>query len=542
MKNRRSPPLLHAVPGEFEDGRKPTRETLGFQAEVKQLLQADDPLLVQQQGDLPARARSPTRPTRADKLRFEALTDKALYESDPDLKIRVSFDPKARTITVSDNGIGMSRQEVIENIGTIAKSGTREFFDKLTGDEAKDAHLIGQFGVGFYSTFIVADKVTRASRGAPGLHAGARRAVGIGRQRRVHDRDGRPAAARHRSHAAPARRRGRAPERLPAALDHPQVLRPHRAAHPHEEGGVGQGQGREPSSRTRTRRSTRPARCGRGRRTRSPKSSTTSSTSTSRTISSRRSPTRTTRSKARKEYTQLLYIPARAPFDLWDREHRRGIKLYVRRVFIMDDAEHLMPAYLRFVRGVDRFERPAAQRLARDPAGVARRRDDPRGLGASACCRMLEDLAENQKEKYATFWKEFGRVFKEGLGEDHANRERIAKLLRFASTHKDTEEQDVSLADYVGAHEGRAGQDLLRHRGDLRRREEQPAPRDLPQERHRSAAAVRPRGRVGAVVPSPSSKASRCSQRRQRRPRSGQARGRGRRRRSRRRRPASTRT
>ena len=219
---------------------------------------------------------------------------------------------------------------------------------------------------------------------------------------------------------------------------------------------------------------------------------------------------RTTRVEGRKEYTQLLYIPARAPFDLWDREHRHGIKLYVRRVFIMDDAEQLMPHYLRFVRGViDSSDLPL--NVSREILQQSKDIEAIRAGSVKRVLSMLEDLAENHKDKFATFWKEFGRVLKEGVGEDHANRERIAKLLRFASTHKDTEDAGRVARRLRRAHEAGAGEDLLRHRRDLRRGEEQPAPRSLPQEGRRSAAAVRPRRRVGGVASAPSSRASRCS-------------------------------
>ena len=273
-----------------------TKETLGFQAEVKQLLHLMIHSLYSNK-EIFLRELISNASDACDKLRFEALTDPALFESDGELKIRVSFDKAARTITISDNGIGMSREEVIANIGTIAKSGTREFFESLTGDQAKDAHLIGQFGVGFYSSFIVADKVTLVTRRA-----------GMGAEHGVRwESDGEgeytletvdKAGARHRRDPAPARRRGRAAVRLPAALDHPQVFRPHHPADPDAEGGVGQGQERERRSRTKTSRSTRLPRCGRGPSPRSPTSSTRSSTSTSRTTSRRRSPGRTRRSKA----------------------------------------------------------------------------------------------------------------------------------------------------------------------------------------------------------------------------------------------------
>jgi molecular chaperone HtpG len=422
----------------------PTRETLGFQAEVKQLLKLMVHSLYSNK-EIFLRELISNASDAADKLRFEALTDRALYETDAELKIRVSFDPRARTITVSDNGIGMSRQEVIENIGTIAKSGTREFFDKLTGDDAKDAHLIGQFGVGFYSTFIVADKVTVVTRraGLTSEHGVKWESDGSGeytiemmdRPQRgtkvtLHLREGedellngfrlRTIIRKYSDHIA-----------LPILMKK-------------EEGDKDKNENVATAEDETVNQA--------GALWARPKSEITEEQYHEfykHVGHDFEPPLAYTHNKVEgtKEYTQLLYIPTRAPFDLWDREHRRGIKLYVRRVFIMDDAEHLMPQYLRFVRGViDSNDLPL--NVSREILQESRDVEMIRAGSVRRVLSMLEDLAGN-KEKYATFWKEFGKVFKEGLGEDHANRERIAKLARFASTHKDTEEEDVSLADYV---------------------------------------------------------------------------------------------
>ena len=307
-------------------------------------------------------------------------------ENDPELKIRVSYDPKARTVTVTDNGIGMSRDEVIANIGTIAKSGTREFLTSLTGDQQKDANLIGQFGVGFYSSFVVADKVTVVTR-----RAGLTKEHGVrwesdgggeytlevvekesrGTEVTLHLRDGEDELANG--------------NRLRGIIR--KYLRPHHAADRDEGRGMGQRQFALPHHGKGSKPSTRRARCGRARKTTSPKNSTMSFTSMWRTTSKRPWFTLTTRSKAARNTRSCLYIPARAPFDLWDRDHRRGIKLYVRRVFIMDDAEQLLPTYLRFVRGVIDSGRPAAQRVARNPAGIERHPGYPRPPTSSACCR-----------------------------------------------------------------------------------------------------------------------------------------------------------
>ena len=240
---------------------------------------------------------------------------------------------------------------------------------------------------------------------------------------------------------------------------------------------MGSGGARAGGDRARTSRSTRRRRSGRGPSRRSPKSSTTSSTSTSRTTSSRRWRTAHAKVEGRQEYTQLLFIPQRAPFDLWDREHRHGIKLYVRRVFIMDDAEQLMPAYLRFVRGViDSSDLPL--NVSREILQQSRDVETIRAASVKRVLALLEDLAEHHPDKYATFWTEFGRVFKEGAAEDAGNQERIAKLLRFASTHDGRRRADGVARRLRRPDEGRAGRDLLHHRRRLCRREEQPAPRE----------------------------------------------------------------
>ena len=422
-----------------------TRETLGFQAEVKQLLNLMIHSLYSNK-EIFLRELISNASDASDKLRFEALTDKALYEGDGELKIRVSFDKEARTITVSDNGIGMSRQEVIENLGTIAKSGTKEFLQKLSGDSAKDAHLIGQFGVGFYSSFIVADKVTVVTRRA-GLTAEhgvrwesdgggeytleAAEKAGRGTEVTLHLREGeddflngyrlRTIIRKYSDHIT-----------LPILMKK-------------EEWDEKKGEQKITDEDETVNQA--------GALWARSKSEITEEQYHEfykHVAHDFEAPLAYTHNKVegKKEYTQLLYLPARAPFDLWDREHRRGIKLYVRRVFIMDDAEHLMPVYLRFVRGVvDSNDLPL--NVSREILQESRDVEMIRAGNVKRVLSMVEDLAENQKEKFATFWKEFGRVFKEGLGEDHANREKIAKLSRFASTHNESDAQDVSLDDYI---------------------------------------------------------------------------------------------
>ena len=420
-------------------------QTLGFQAEVKQLLNLMIHSLYSNK-EIFLRELVSNASDAADKLRFEALTDKALYENEPDLKIRVSFDKTARTITVADNGIGMSRQEVIDNIGTIAKSGTREFFEKLTGDEARDAHLIGQFGVGFYSSFIVADKVTVLTRRA-GLtpEHGVKWESDGGGEYTIETID-RPARGTEVIlHLREGEDELLTSYRLRSIIrkysDHitiPIVMKK-------EEWDKDKNENRLTDEDETVNQA--------GALWARSKNDITEEQYHEfykHVAHDFEPPLAYTHNKVEgtKEYTQLLYIPAHAPFDLWDREHRRGIKLYVRRVFIMDDAEHLMPAYMRFIRGViDSNDLPL--NVSREILQESRDVEMIRAGSVRRVLSALEELAENQKEKYATFWKEFGRVFKEGLGEDHANRERIAKLSRFASTHKDSDEQDVSLADYV---------------------------------------------------------------------------------------------
>jgi len=420
------------------------KETLGFQTEVKQLLQLMIHSLYSNK-EIFLRELISNASDAADKLRFEALSDDALFEGDSDLKIHVSYDKDARTITVRDNGIGMTRQEVIEHIGTIAKSGTAQFFESLTGDQAKDAHLIGQFGVGFYSSFIVADKVTLTTRRAGlGTEHGVRwESAGEGEYSLetvewpergteviLHLREGedefldgfrlRNIISKYSDHIT-----------LPILM-------------PKENMGEEASESDEIEWETVNRASalwTRP---------KSEISDEEYQEFYKHVAHDFENPMTWThnRVEGKYEYTSLLYIPARAPFDLWDRERRHGIKLYVRRVFIMDDAEQLMPNYLRFVRGIiDSNDLPL--NVSREILQHNKVIDSIRAGSVKKVLGLLEGMAKNEPEKYATFWQEFGRVMKEGLGEDFANKEQLARLLRFSTTHSDSETQDVSLADYV---------------------------------------------------------------------------------------------
>jgi molecular chaperone HtpG len=422
-----------------------TKEVHGFQAEVKQLLNLMIHSLYSNR-EIFLRELISNASDACDKLRFEALTDPALFEEDAELKIRVSYDPKARTITVSDNGVGMSRDEVIENIGTIARSGTREFFEKLTGDQAKDAHLIGQFGVGFYSSFVVADRVTLVTRraGLAPAHGVRWESDGGGEfTLEIIERAGRGTDVT--LHLREGEDDFLSGDRLRAIIrrysDHitaPIVMRQEEWD---KDNRVYRTTG---TDETVNQASALWAR---------PKSEITEEQYHEfykHVAHDFEDPLAYAhaRVEGRKDYTHLLYIPAHAPFDLWDREHRRGIKLYVQRVFIMDDAEHLMPAYLRFVRGViDSADLPL--NISREMLQESKDFESIRSGSVRRVLAMIEDLAAHHPDRFATFWREFGRVLKEGIGEDPANRDRIAGLLRFASTRSDTDDESVSLADYL---------------------------------------------------------------------------------------------
>jgi molecular chaperone HtpG len=426
-----------------------TKEQMSFQAEAKQLLQLMIHSLYSNK-EIFLRELISNASDAADKLRFEGLTDSALYESDSDLKIWVNFDAAARTITITDNGIGMSRQEVIDHIGTIAKSGTQEFFNSLTGDQAKDAHLIGQFGVGFYSSFIIADKVTLITRRA-GLteeHGVRWESSGEGdytlevvnKEHRgteiiLHLREGEDELLNG------IRLRGI----IRKYSDHitlPIVMKKEEWSEEEKVNKI------TDEDETINQASALWAR---------PKSEITVEQYNEfyKHVAHDFEPPLTyihAKVEGKQEYTQLLYIPSRAPFDMFDREHRHGIKLYVQRVFIMDDAEKLLPNYLRFVRGViDSNNLPL--NVSREILQESKDIESIRAGVVKKVLGLIEDLAKKEddegKEKFKTFWREFGQVLKEGAGEDFANRERIAGLLRFISTHDESDEPSVSLSDYV---------------------------------------------------------------------------------------------
>lgn len=420
------------------DARKETR---GFQTEAKQLLHLMIHSLYSNR-EIFLRELVSNASDAADKLRFEAVSNGDLYEGDADLKIRVSFDKDAKTITISDNGIGMSRDEVIENLGTIAKSGTANFMQKLSGDQKKDAQLIGQFGVGFYSAFIVADKVVVTTRraGVPANEAvrwecsgdaefsvetieKAQRGMSV----ELHLKDDalefaddwrlRSIIKKYSDHIAiPVVMQKQAPVGEEAAAED-EVINTATALWTRSRSEVSDDEYKEFYKHV-SHDFTDPLSWSHNR------------------------------VEGNLDYTSLLYIPARAPFDLYNRDASRGLKLYVQRTFIMDDAEQFLPLYLRFIKGVvdsnDLSLNVSREILQKDP-----NIDTMRGALTKRVLDMLAKLAKSEPENYSKFWKEFGQVLKEGPAEDFSNREKIAKLLRFASTHTDTAEQNQSLDDYV---------------------------------------------------------------------------------------------
>ncbi|MCU7801091.1 MAG: molecular chaperone HtpG [gamma proteobacterium symbiont of Lucinoma myriamae] len=428
------------------------KETLGFQTEVNQLLKLMIHSLYSNK-EIFLRELVSNASDAIDKLRFEAISESKLYENDTELKISLSFDKDARTITISDNGIGMSRDEVVENIGTIAKSGTREFLDSLTGDQKKDANAIGQFGVGFYSGFIIADKVSLCTRRAGTAadqavlwESGGEGDFSIetvqkesrGTEITLHLKDDedefldgsrlRTIVRKYSDHitvpiemlkeAMPPMptEDGEESEEVEDVIEYETVnsasalwTRPKNDISEEEYTEFYKHVGHdfeEPLARSHNQ------------------------------------------VEGKYEYTSLLFIPKRAPFDMWDRERQHGIKLYVRRVFIMDETEKLMPNYLRFVKGViDSNDLPL--NVSREILQNSKVLDNIRSGSVKKVLTLLQKMANNEKEDYQTFWKEFGRVIKEGPGEDFANRDKIAKLIRFSSTIDDKEEQEVSLDDYL---------------------------------------------------------------------------------------------
>ncbi|ADE15193.1 heat shock protein Hsp90 [Nitrosococcus halophilus Nc 4] len=418
------------------------KETLGFQTEVKQLLNLMIHSLYSNK-EIFLRELISNAADAADKLRFEALTDDALYEGDSTLRIRLSYDKEKRTITITDNGIGMGRQEVVDNIGTIAKSGTRAFLEALSGDQAKDAHLIGQFGVGFYSAFIVADKVVLETRraGVGSEHGVCWESRGEG-DYTIETIEKAPRGTEVTLHLREGEeefldgwRLRHIVTKYSDHIDLPIEMK-------QESGGDKEGEQEEWEQINKaTALWTLP---------KSEIKEEEYQAFYKHVAHDFEDPLAWTHNhvEGKLEYTSLLFIPSRAPFDLWDRDRMHGIKLYVQRVFIMDDAEQLMPRYLRFVRGVvDSNDLPL--NISREILQNNRIIDSIRAGSVKKVLGLLEDMAKRDSQKYQSFWKEFGQVMKEGPGEDPNNREQIARLLRFASTYHDSAEQTVSLADYL---------------------------------------------------------------------------------------------
>jgi molecular chaperone HtpG len=413
-------------------------ESHPFQAEVSQLLQLMIHSLYSNK-EIFLRELISNASDACDKLRFEALQNNALLGEDPELKIRVSYDKQSRTLQVSDNGIGMSREEVMTNLGTIAKSGTREFFNALTGDQTRDLQLIGQFGVGFYSAFIVADRVTVVTRRAGTAEAVRWESAGTGSYT-----------------IEPAERAGRGTDVIlhlrqdeDELLDGWKLRAIIRKYSEHislpiympQEGADAESGGEE-------RINSAGALWVRSKKDIKDEEYKEFYKAIAYDFQDPLAWTHN-RVEGKQEYTTLFYIPAQPPFDLWDRDHVHGIKLYVRRVFIMDDSEQLLPKYLRFVRGVvDSNDLPL--NVSREILQNNKAIDSIRSGSVKKVLGLLESIAKEQPEQYGVFWKSFGNVLKEGLAEDSANREQIAKLLRFASSREDGATQTVALDDYLG--------------------------------------------------------------------------------------------
>jgi len=426
----------------------PQQETLGFQTEVKQLLHLVIHSLYSNK-EIFLRELISNASDAADKLRFEALSDPAMYEENPDLKIQVSYDETAKTITISDNGIGMSRDEVIQNLGTIAKSGTREFLARMTGDQKKDAHLIGQFGVGFYSAFIVADKVIVKTR-----RAGLTKEHGV---RWESNGEGDYTIANMEKET-------RGTEIILHVKDEDNEFlndwRLRNIINKYSDHINLPIQMRSLESSNEDKEAIKDI---------TPKWEVVNSATALWVLPKNKitdeqyketykhishdyeEPLSWSHNKVEGgnlDYISLLYLPARAPFNLWQPEHQRGLKLYVQRVFIMDKVEQFMPMYLRFVRGVvDTNALPLniSREILQDNATITKLRS----ALVKRVLDMLEKIAKDEPEKYAKFWGQFGNVLKEGPAEDFANKDRIAKLLRFSSTHTDSSLQTVSFEEYI---------------------------------------------------------------------------------------------
>ncbi|MGO4742998.1 molecular chaperone HtpG [Serratia quinivorans] len=415
------------------------QETRGFQSEVKQLLHLMIHSLYSNK-EIFLRELISNASDAADKLRFRALSTPELYEGDGELRVRLSFDKEQRTLTIADNGIGMSREEVIENLGTIAKSGTKAFLESIGSDQAKDSQLIGQFGVGFYSAFIVADKVTVRTRaaGAPADQGVFWESVGEG-DYTIADVSKEDRGTEITLHLREGEDEYLDAWRLRSVIgkysDH--IALPVEIESKNEEDGTVTWEKINKAQALWTRSKADVTDEEYKEFYKHIAHDFTDPLSWSHN-----------RVEGKQEYTSLLYIPAQAPWDMWNRDHKHGLKLYVQRVFIMDDAEQFMPNYLRFVRGlIDSNDLPL--NVSREILQDSRVTQNLRGALTKRVLQMLEKLAKDDAEGYQKFWQQFGLVLKEGPAEDGGNKEAIAKLLRFASTQNDSSAQTVSLEEYV---------------------------------------------------------------------------------------------
>ena len=439
-----------------------TKETLEFQTEARQILHLMTHSLYSNK-EIFLRELVSNASDACDKLRFEALADDSLYGGDSELSIHVDFDEDAKTITISDNGIGMSRQEVIENVGTIASSGTKKFLEAMSGDQAKDAQMIGQFGVGFYSSFIVADKVTLETRraGASADEAVRWESDGEG-SFSLENIEKESHGTKVVLHLKEGEAEFASPYRLKTIIkqysDHISIPVMMTEQELDDEGKPKQ----DDAGNVVTKEERVNSASALWARDKADITDEEYGEFYKHVSMDFADPLTWVHSKVEgnQSYTSLLYVPTNPPFDLFDRDHKRGVKLYVKRIFIMDDAEHLMPNYMRFIKGViDSDDLPL--NVSREILQQNKVIDRIRGASVKKVLGMLESVKKGDTEKYAAFWKSFGQVLKEGPIEDMANKERIAKLLLFASTHNDSDEQNVTLDEYVSrmpAKEGKDGQ------------------------------------------------------------------------------------
>ncbi len=427
-----------------------SKETLEFQTEARQILHLMTHSLYSNK-EIFLRELVSNASDACDKLRFEALADDSLYDGDGELVITVEFDEDAKTITIIDNGIGMSRQEVIDNVGTIASSGTRKFLDAMSGDQAKDANMIGQFGVGFYSSFIVADKVTLETRraGAADDEAVLWESNGEG-SFSLENIEKSERGTKVTLHLKEGEAEFASAYRLKSIIkqysDHISIPVMMAEDELDDEGKAKT----DDDGKTISKLERVNSAAALWARDKSDISDEDYNEFYKHVSLDFADPLSWIHSKVEgnQSYTSLLYVPTNPPFDLFDRDHKRGVKLYVKRIFIMDEAEQLMPNYLRFVKGViDSDDLPL--NVSREILQQNKTIDRIRGASVKKVLGMLESIQKNDKEKYATFWKSFGQVLKEGPIEDMANKDRIAKLLCFASTHNDNDEQNVTIGEYI---------------------------------------------------------------------------------------------